>query len=196
MLSYIVRRLVTSLALLVVGSILQQQQGPVSSRLQDVLAAAKSDHPDEKVLNVLINALALDPSVNIRLRALEALFPHAENKIVRDGVLASLPRELDPLVQLELIDFLVAARNRDAAPELEKMSQSVCSPQLISSLMPEKSPAAFHMRQTKTQQTEHCIWEVVPLFHVMLYVHASCSTIFQRSAIVTALLAPWRLLAA
>ena len=109
---------------LVVGSILQQQQGPVSSRLQDVLAAAKSDHPDEKVLNVLINALAFDPSVNIRLRALEALYAHADNKVVRDGVLASLPREQDPLVQLELIDFLAAARDREAAPALEKMTQN------------------------------------------------------------------------
>ena len=109
---------------LVVGSILQQQQGPVSSRLQDVLAAAKSDHPDEKVLNVLINALAFDPSVNIRLRALEALYAHADNKVVREGVLASLPREQDPLVQLELIDFLAAARDREAAPALEKMTQN------------------------------------------------------------------------
>jgi predicted anti-sigma-YlaC factor YlaD len=109
---------------LVVGSILQQQQGPVSTRLQEVLAAAKSDQPDEKVLNVLINALAFDPSVNIRLRALEALFAHADNQTVRDGVLASLPREQDPLVQIELIDFLAAARDRSAAPELEKLSQN------------------------------------------------------------------------
>ena len=109
---------------LVVGSILQQQQGPVSTRMQEVLAAATSEHPDEKVLNVLINALAFDPSVNIRLRALEALFPHADNEAVSAGVLASLPREQDPLVQVELIDFLLAARNRAAAPELEKMTQN------------------------------------------------------------------------
>ncbi|MBI5769275.1 MAG: HEAT repeat domain-containing protein [Verrucomicrobia bacterium] len=105
-------------------SILQQQRGPVSSRLQEVLAAAKSDQPTEKTLTDLVNALAFDPSVNVRLRALEALFPHAENKLVSDGVLTALPREQDPLVLVELIDFLAASGNRDAAPELEKMTQN------------------------------------------------------------------------
>jgi predicted anti-sigma-YlaC factor YlaD len=105
-------------------SILQQQRGPVSSRLQEVLAAARSDQPTEKTLTDLVNALAFDPSVNVRLRALEALFPHADNKIVSSGVLTALPREQDPLVLIELIDFLAASDNRDAALELEKMTQN------------------------------------------------------------------------
>jgi hypothetical protein len=104
-------------------SILQQQQGTVSGRMQEVLAAAKSNQPSEKVLNDLVNALAFDPSVNVRLRALEALFPHSESQFVRENVLASLPREQNPLVQVEMIDFLAAARDREAAPALEKMSQ-------------------------------------------------------------------------
>lgn len=104
--------------------LLQQQQGPVSDRMQEVLAAAKADQPSAKVLDDLIMALAFDPSVNVRLRALEALYPHADNQNVRQGVLASLPREQNPLVQLELIDFLAAARDREAAPALEKMSRN------------------------------------------------------------------------
>jgi len=39
-------------------------------------------------------------------------------------VLATLPREQSPLVQLAMIDFLVAARDREAAPELERMARS------------------------------------------------------------------------
>jgi hypothetical protein len=35
-----------------------------------------------------------------------------------------LPREQNPLVQLELIDFVAAARDRDAAPVLEKMAKN------------------------------------------------------------------------
>ena len=104
--------------------LLQQQQGPVSDRMQEVLTAAKTDRPNDKVLDELITALAFDPSVNVRLRALEALYPHAENRNVRDGVLASLPREQNPLVQLELIDFVAAARDHEAAPALEKMSRN------------------------------------------------------------------------
>jgi hypothetical protein len=107
---------------LVTISILQQQQNPANERLRDVLAAAKSDNPSPKVLEDLILALALDPSANVRLRAIEALYSHAEREVVRAGVLNALPREQNPLVQLELIDFVATAQDYNAAPVLEKIS--------------------------------------------------------------------------
>lgn len=107
--------------LMAISIIQQQQNSPTNERLQEVLAAAKSEHVTDKVLNDLVAALAFDPSANVRLRALEALYAHAENKIVRDGLLAALPREQNPLVQLEMIDFVAAAKDREAAPALEKM---------------------------------------------------------------------------
>ena len=66
----------------------------------------------------------LDPSTNVRLSALDALYPHANQPIVRSGVLATLPREQNPLVQVAMIDFLVAARDRAAVPELERLARS------------------------------------------------------------------------
>ncbi len=104
--------------------LLQQQQGPVNDRLREVLASANTDKPDDKVLDNLLLALAYDPSSNVRLRALEALYPHADRALVRSSVLASLPREQNPLVQLEMIDFVAAARDQDAAPVLKKISQN------------------------------------------------------------------------
>jgi hypothetical protein len=104
--------------------LLQHQQGPTNDRLREVLASANTAQPDDKVLDNLISALAFDPSSNVRLRALEALYAHADRPVVRSGVLASLPREQNPLVQIELIDFVAAARNREAAPVLEKMAKN------------------------------------------------------------------------
>ncbi len=66
-------------------------------------------------------SLALDPSTNVRLSALDALNPHADQQVVRNSVLATLPRDPSPLVQVAMIDFLVAVHDRDAAPELERM---------------------------------------------------------------------------
>ena len=103
-------------------SLLQQQQGSVNDRLRGVLASAQAAQPSDKVLDDLISALAFDPNANIRLRALEALAPHAERQLVRAGVLAALPREQNPLVQLELIDFVAMAQDRDAASILEKLA--------------------------------------------------------------------------
>jgi DNA polymerase III alpha subunit len=105
-------------------SLLQQQQNPTNERLQEVLAAAKDSKPSDKVLDDLISAVAFDPSANVRLRALEALFQHMDKPIVRSGVLAALPREQNPLVQLEMIDFVASTHDRDAAPVLEKLAQN------------------------------------------------------------------------
>jgi anti-sigma factor RsiW len=116
------REQVNTMGQAVVASLIQQRS--TTDRLKSVLATLDQKTPDKKVLSELIGALALDPSVNVRLSALDALYPHAGEQLVRRGVLASLPREQNPLVQVAMIDFLVAARDRDAAPEIEKLSRN------------------------------------------------------------------------
>lgn len=116
------RARVDSVGQLVGISLLQQRS--TSERLQSVLATLDQKNPDQKVISDLIGSLALDPSTNVRLSALDALYPHASQPIVRSGVRATLPREQNPLVQVAMIDFLVAARDRDAVPELERLARS------------------------------------------------------------------------
>ncbi len=118
---------VSKMGQLVGYSLLQQQQRPANDRLRGVLTSATLENPNDQVLNNLIGALALDPSANIRLGALEALYPHAGQEVVRAGVLASLPREQNPLVQVSMIDFLAAARDREAVPVLEKLSTAAAA---------------------------------------------------------------------
>jgi hypothetical protein len=73
------------------------------------------------VIDGLINSMAFDTSVNVRLNAINALYLHADQDVVRGGVLACLPRENNPLVQVAMIDFLVASRDREAVPEMRKL---------------------------------------------------------------------------
>ena len=105
-------------------ALLQQQQLPANARLRGVLLSARQENPDQGGINDLIGSLLLDPSTNVRLRALDALYPHADQEVVRAGVLASLPREQNPLVQVHMIDFLAASRDPEAAAALEKLSVS------------------------------------------------------------------------
>lgn len=116
------RKKVDSMSQLVGYSLLQQQSRSSNERLRGVLTSASVAQPDDKTINDLIGALALDPSANVRLNALEALYPHADQEVVRAGVLTSLPREQSPLVQISMIDFLVASRDREATPALQKLS--------------------------------------------------------------------------
>jgi len=116
------RKKVDSMTQLVGYSLLQQQ--PAGERLKGVLAAQNLTHDDDQLITKLISTLALDPSTNVRLTALEALYQHADKDVVRAGVLASLTREQNPLVQVSMIDFLVAAKDREAAPTLQEMARS------------------------------------------------------------------------
>ena len=117
------RTQVESMSQLVGYAVLHQSRSS-NERLRGILTSAQMENPDSKAINDLISALALDPSTNVRLNALDALYAHADQEAVRAGVLNSLPRETSPLVQVSIIDFLVATRDREAAPALQKLSDS------------------------------------------------------------------------
>ncbi len=100
-------------------SIIQQQS--TTDRINSVLAMIDPKAPGGKVLNDLIGALAFDPSTNVRLAAVDALYPHADSEIVRASIPALLDREQSPLVQVAMINFVAASGDREAAPSLEKL---------------------------------------------------------------------------
>jgi anti-sigma factor RsiW len=116
------RQKIDSMQQLVGYSLLQQQ--PTAERVKAVLATLDLKQTDQRVVSGLLNALAFDPSVNVRLSALEALFPHANQPEVRSAVAAALPREPSPLVQVTMIDFLAATRDPAALSTLESVSRS------------------------------------------------------------------------
>jgi hypothetical protein len=114
------RARVDTMGQLVEQSVLQKRT--TGDRLETVLTAATVRKPDESVIDGLINSMAFDPSVNVRLNALTALYSHSDQEVVRAGVLACLPRETNPLVQVSMIDFLVAAKAHEASPVLTKIA--------------------------------------------------------------------------
>jgi hypothetical protein len=107
---------------LVAYQLSNNQTRPANERLNTVLTSATQQNPTDRMINELITSLALDTSPNVRLRALDALYPHANLELVRTAVVASLTRETSPLVQVAMIDFLAAARDHEAKPTLEKLT--------------------------------------------------------------------------
>ena len=97
---------------------------PATNRLQGVIAALNDGESDDRTLARLLNTLAFDPSVNVRLTALEALYAHVDLAPVRAGVLNALPRESSPLVQVAMIDFVVASRDEGATAALHQLSRT------------------------------------------------------------------------
>ncbi len=115
------RQQMASMNQLVTYSLLQQQS--TSERMQTVLAKMDLKSPDRKVLTDLVGALAFDPSINVRLSAVEALAQHADDTLVRAGVLSALPRESAPLVQVAMIELLTPWRDQAAQPVFERLSR-------------------------------------------------------------------------
>lgn len=115
------RAQVDNMGKLVTYSLLQQKS--TNERLQSILATMDLESPDRRILTDLVGALAFDPSVNVRLSAVEALAAHAGQDIVRAGLLASLPRESAPLVQLAMIELLASVRETEAAPLFDRLSR-------------------------------------------------------------------------
>ena len=115
------RQQMNSMNQLVTYSLLQQQS--TSDRMKTVLATMDLKTPDRKVLTDLVGSLAFDPSINVRLSAVEALAQHSDDSLVRAGVLSALPRESAPLVQVAMIELLAGAREQAAQPVFEKISR-------------------------------------------------------------------------
>jgi hypothetical protein len=100
------------------------QQPSASERLQGVNWTRRLEAQDDKVLSALLQALATDPNVNVRVAAVEVLGTFAGESTIRQGLLASLARETAPLVQIELIDLMVGLREKACIPVLEQIVQN------------------------------------------------------------------------
>jgi hypothetical protein len=106
---------------LVTLSLLQQQSA--SERLRGVTWGTRLDEADRKVLRALVNTMNSDPSVNVRLAAVDALQQYAEDDEVRDGLVRSLSTQDSPLVQIALIDAMVHLREHRSVAALRHLAE-------------------------------------------------------------------------
>ncbi len=107
---------------LVTLSLLEQQSA--SERLRGVDYSNRVDQSDTQVLAALLHAVNHDPSVNVRLAAVDALRKFAGNPSVKGALDQSLVKQESPLVQLALIDFLVDTRDKSAVPSFAALERS------------------------------------------------------------------------
>jgi hypothetical protein len=111
---------VQSMRQVVTLSLLQQQSA--SERLAGVSWSQQMQHPDARVLEALIGTLNYDPNVNVRLKAIDALYGFSDRPVVRKGILEALDRHNSPLVQIALIDMVVQIRETQSRPSLRKLA--------------------------------------------------------------------------
>ncbi len=106
---------------LVTISLLQQQSA--SERLRGLSWSQRVAQPDPQVLSALLQVLDYDPNVNVRLAAVDALSQFSSRPEVRQGLIQGLMRQPSPLVQIALIDLLVAIQEKRSVEALKQLVQ-------------------------------------------------------------------------
>jgi HEAT repeat protein len=96
---------------------------------------------EPEVVAALTQAVAHDPSVNVRLAAIDALSKSSRSPEVLQSLTQSLPRQDSPMVQAALIDYLVDARDRQAVGTLRQLAAQ-----------PDLNPAVLERARFALQQ--------------------------------------------
>ena len=116
---------VRSLSRLVTLSLLKQDSA--SERLRGVSFGREAGRGDDRVLQALLDTLRHDPDVNVRLAAVDALAPALGQPAVRGQLVLEVGAQRSPMVQIALIDMLLA---RDRAGTQRQLLDLTASPSL------------------------------------------------------------------
>jgi flagellar basal body-associated protein FliL len=100
-----------------------------SQRIKAVSYTEEMSNPDQKVIETLVSTLNHDKNVNVRLAALYSLGSWADNRMVRDSLVASLSKQTEPLIQVMLINLLAEKKDsRIVGPIQEILSNKKTLP--------------------------------------------------------------------
>jgi anti-sigma factor RsiW len=100
-------------------SLLQQQSA--GDRIKGVSWTERLVQPDDQIIGALIQTLNYDPTVNVRLAALDALIKFGNRSEIQQTFLESLKKQTSPLVQLALIDVVTELKVLDAVATFNEM---------------------------------------------------------------------------
>lgn len=99
---------------------LLDQRSP-TERLRGVNLSYGLDNPDSRTIEALLDTLNNDPSVNVRLAAVDALYLFYDSPKVREGIIQSLTQQDSPFLQVALVDLLVSVQERQALESFKKL---------------------------------------------------------------------------
>lgn len=92
-----------------------------SQRIKGVNVAMEMQKADTEIVRALFNTLFTDPNTNVRLAALDALSKFHEDPAVRKGLIQSLSKQTDPMVQIRLIQMMVDMKEKGVVQDLQKL---------------------------------------------------------------------------
>lgn len=102
-----------------------------SDRLKAVSLTSEMSDASTTVIEALIKTLNSDENVNVRLSAMEALYPYSESPNVRSELIKSISQQDSPLVQVALAEMMVTLQEKKSIDELRKILNQENTPDEI-----------------------------------------------------------------
>lgn len=102
-----------------------------TERLKAVSLTSEMPSVSTKVTSALLQTLNNDENINVRLAALEALEPYANEALVRTELVRSISKQESPLVQVALADLMVALQEKSSVKELQKILKNEKTPKEV-----------------------------------------------------------------
>jgi len=100
------------------------ENSSATERMKAVQFAQELSGPDEAVLTALARTVNDDPNVNVCLMAVEALAVYADHPKVREALVQAIVRQESPLVQLALVEVMLALNEKRAVEPIRKIIAS------------------------------------------------------------------------
>jgi hypothetical protein len=102
-----------------------------TDRLKAVSLCEEIKGPSKKVTEALFKTLNSDPSVNVRLAALDALQSYAKSPTVREGLVRAIAQQDSPLVQVAMAELMAAMQVKSSVKELKKIMEQKSMPKEV-----------------------------------------------------------------
>ncbi len=102
-----------------------------AERLKAVNLTRDFTQASDAVTRALLKTLNEDANVNVRLAALEALYPYTQQEEVRTALVRSIALQESPLVQMALAELMVAIQEKRSINEFEKLLRTKRVPQEV-----------------------------------------------------------------
>lgn len=120
---------VQSMRQMVALSLLQQESA--ADRIRGVKYAYKVDKTDNEVVTALLDTVKTDPSVNVRLAAVDAFKNFSSNTAARRKLLESIRVQDSPLVQIAIIELLVDLNDQTSVKTLDTFAKDAALPREV-----------------------------------------------------------------
>ncbi len=120
---------VSGLKEMIMISMLEKESA--TDRLKAVSLSEEIQGPSKKVTEALFKTLNSDPSVNVRLAALDALQNYAKSPTVREGLVRAIAQQDSPLVQVAMAELMAALQEKSSVKALKEILKQKSTPKEV-----------------------------------------------------------------